>query len=145
MYNHCSIHLYGCTNRGNHLSSLESFHSVFRWKPNLTYWSVKKKTIPVAAALSADEMREMSVRTSWKMWKINRVNHSGNATSSEKWAVVSAGYVAHTCNPATGRLDGVVDLSLGDLLHRRLRRTGVRTKPGIDMGRLEEFGRSRLF
>ena len=35
-------------------------------------------------------------------------------------------------------------LRLGVLLDRRLRRTGVRTKPGIDMGRLEESGRFRL-
>ena len=55
-----------------------------------------------------------------------------------------AGYVAHTCNPATGRLDGVAGLRLGVLLDRRLRRTGVRTKSGIDMGRLEESGGSRL-
>ena len=55
-----------------------------------------------------------------------------------------AGFVALTCNPATGRL-GVVDyLRLGVLLDRRLRLTGVRTKLGIDMDRLEESGRSRL-
>ena len=52
--------------------------------------------------------------------------------------------MASTCNPATGRLGGVAGLRLGVLLDRRLRRTGVRTKPGIDMGRLEESGRSRL-
>ena len=47
-------------------------------------------------------------------------------------------------HPATERLDGVAGLRMGVLLDRDLRRTGVRTKPGIDMGRLEESGRSRL-
>ena len=55
-----------------------------------------------------------------------------------------AGYVAHTCNPATGRLGGVAGLRPGVLLDRRLRRTGVRTKPSIDMVQSEESGRSRL-
>ena len=55
-----------------------------------------------------------------------------------------AGYVASTCNPASGRL-GIVDgLKLGVLLDGCLRWTGVRTKPGIDMDRLEESGGSRL-
>ena len=49
-----------------------------------------------------------------------------------------------TCNPATGRLDGVVGLRLGILLKRRLCRSGVRTMTGIDMGRLEKSERSRL-
>jgi len=55
-----------------------------------------------------------------------------------------AGYVAHTCNPATGRHDGVAGLRPGVLLDRRLRRKGVRTKPSIDMVQSEESGRSRL-
>jgi len=55
-----------------------------------------------------------------------------------------AGYVAHTCNPATGRLDRVAGSRPGVLLDRRLRRTGVRTKSSIDMVQSEESGGSRL-
>ena len=52
--------------------------------------------------------------------------------------------MASTCNPATGRRDEVVDLRLGQLLEIDACRSGVRTRPGIDMGRLEESSRSRL-
>lgn len=54
-----------------------------------------------------------------------------------------AGYVACTCNPAPGRHGEVDGLMLGVLLSGCLRRTGVRTKPGIDMVPLEESRGSR--
>jgi len=56
----------------------------------------------------------------------------------------NAGYVASTCNPATGRRDEVDGLRLGQLLMSGACRSGVRTGPGIDMDRLEESDRSRL-
>ena len=52
--------------------------------------------------------------------------------------------MAHFCNPASGRLVVVDDLRLGVLLDRRLRWTGVRTKPGINMETVEESAVSRL-
>ena len=52
--------------------------------------------------------------------------------------------MACTCNPASGRLSVVAGLKLGVLLDGCLRRTGVRTKPGIDMVPLEESGGTRL-
>ena len=52
--------------------------------------------------------------------------------------------MAHFCNPASGRLVVVDDLRLGVLLDRRLRRTGVRTKLGINMDMVEESAISRL-
>ena len=58
--------------------------------------------------------------------------------------MTTAGSVAHFCNPASGRLVVVDDLRLGVLLDRRLRRTGVRTKPGINMETVEESAVSRL-
>ena len=56
----------------------------------------------------------------------------------------SAGCVAITCNPASGRRDTADDLRSGPLPSRRLWRSGVRTKSGIDMNRLEESGRCSL-
>ena len=52
--------------------------------------------------------------------------------------------MASTCNPATGRRDEVDGLRLGQLLESGACRSGVRTRPGIDMDRLEESGRSSL-
>ena len=58
--------------------------------------------------------------------------------------IIVAGYVASTCNPASGRRDEVDGLRLGQLVESGACRSGVRTRPGIDMDRLEESGRSRL-
>jgi len=55
---------------------------------------------------------------------------------------IIAGYVASTCNPATGRRDEVD--GLGQLVESGAFRSGVRTGPDIDLDRLEESGRSRL-
>ena len=43
------------------------------------------------------------------------------------------GGVASSCNPATGRLGMVDGLSSGSLLVTALCRSGVRTKPGVNM------------
>ena len=51
--------------------------------------------------------------------------------------------MAHFCNPATGELGEVDDLRLGVLLDMILRRSGVRTKSGVDMVPKEESGGTR--
>jgi len=51
--------------------------------------------------------------------------------------------VAHSCNPATGRPDEADDLRSGQLLDGHLRRSGVRTKLGVDMVNGEESSVSR--
>jgi hypothetical protein len=51
--------------------------------------------------------------------------------------------VALSCNPATGRPGEADDLRSGQLLDGHLRRTGVRTKPGVDMDSGEESSVSR--
>ena len=59
------------------------------------------------------------------------------------FVVSSAGSVACSCNPATGRPVVVDGLRLGALLDRLLCWAGVRTKPGVDMGAEEESFASR--
>ena len=56
----------------------------------------------------------------------------------------SLGVVAGSCNPATRRHGFVDSLRAGALLCGGLCRSGVRTKPGINMGPLEESGVARL-
>ena len=55
-----------------------------------------------------------------------------------KSVIQSAGCVALSCNPTTGRPDEVDDLRSGQLLDGHLRWTGVRTKPVVDMVNGEE-------
>ena len=54
------------------------------------------------------------------------------------------GVVACSCNPATGRLELVDGLRSGYLLVAALCRSGVRTKPGVDMVGLAEARPTRL-
>ena len=60
-----------------------------------------------------------------------------------KFTDQTAGSVALSCNPATGRPGVADDLRSGQLLDSHLRRTGVRTKPGVDMDSGEESSVSR--
>ena len=64
---------------------------------------------------------------------------TGNGTKHirDKLALIACrsqlGVVAHSCNPATGKLELVDGLRSGVLLMAALCRSGVRTKPGVNM------------
>ena len=77
-------------------------------------------------------------------------SRTGNGTvyARDKLALVASrsqlGVVAHSCNPATGKLELVDGLRSGVLLMAALCRSGVRTKPGVNMASSAEARLIRL-
>ena len=73
-------------------------------------------------------------------------NGTGTVTDNYAWnaCLSQLGVVAHSCNPATGKLELVDGLRSGVLLMAALCRSGVRTKPGVNMASSAEARLIRL-